>query len=98
MLSCFSSINSNFDQWHVQKLVTKMTHSLIVELNQNNCRRKNCQTSHLHCYADIQKSVIFHAVFAICEGLLFSLNAFSQNKHCRLYCTECSFYVENTVD
>ena len=47
MLSCFSSINSYFDQWHVQKQSLKTTLSSIVEQNQNNCWRKNCWTSHL---------------------------------------------------
>ncbi len=47
MLSCFSLINSYFDQWHVRKQGLKTTHSSIVEQNQNNCRRKNCRTSHL---------------------------------------------------
>ncbi len=47
MLPCFSSINSYFDQWHVRKQGLITTHSSIVEENQNNCRRKNCRTSHL---------------------------------------------------
>jgi hypothetical protein len=46
-LSCFSSINSYFDQWHVRKQGLKTTHSSIVKQNQNYCRRKNCRTSHL---------------------------------------------------
>ena len=40
MLSCFISINSYFDQWHVRKQGLKTTHSTIVEQN-------NCRTSHL---------------------------------------------------
>ncbi len=47
MLSCFSSINSYFDQWHVRKQGLKMTHSSMVKENQNNCQRTNCRTSHL---------------------------------------------------
>ena len=31
MLSCFSLINSYFDQWHVRKQSLKTTHSSIVE-------------------------------------------------------------------
>jgi len=34
MLSCFSWINSYFDQGHVQKQSLKTTHSSIVEQNQ----------------------------------------------------------------
>ena len=46
-MSCFSSIHSYFDQWHVRKQSLKTTLSSIVEQNQNNCWRKNCWTSHL---------------------------------------------------
>ena len=58
MLSCFSSINSYFDKWHVQKQGLKTTHSSIVEENQNNCQRKNCRTSHLLLEL-LQKIIIF---------------------------------------
>ena len=33
--------------FYVVKLGAKTTNSCIVELFQNNCRRKNCRTSHL---------------------------------------------------
>ena len=58
MLSCFSLINSYFDQWHVRKQGLKMTHSSIVEQNQNNCQRKNCLTSHLLWYFSDDKDII----------------------------------------
>ena len=66
MLSCFSSINSYFDQWHVQKQGLKTTHSSIVEQNQNNCRRKNCQTSHLLRLISVLKKIIIIFDFFKC--------------------------------
>jgi hypothetical protein len=33
--------------FHSKKQGLKTTYSSIVDLNQNNCRRKNCRTSHL---------------------------------------------------
>ena len=75
MLSCLSLINSYFDQWHVRKHVAKTTHSSIVELNQNNCRRKNCQTSQIQQYKVYEKYILCVVSFKI-NGYL------SINKKC----------------
>ncbi len=71
MLSCFSSINSYFDQWHVQKQGLKMTHSSIVKQNQNNCRRKNCRSSHL-----LRKSIQWLIVYF--QNIVNLLTRFAQ--------------------
>jgi hypothetical protein len=42
-----------------------MTYSSIVELNQNNCRRKNCQTSQIQQYKVYEKYIFLQLKYTL---------------------------------